>query len=646
VSQADADARERPLGDGEPAARIQRPRWHGVLALACLGWSALAMFPGDFTAIGPRGIDPSWRWAVNAASGQGIVFGRDLVFTYGPLGFLLVPLDIGSNLLAGNLFAIALHALLVTGLVLWLRRAASPPAVAVGALLVAAASTFGLAVEGLWLLTVAWLAWLGCETPHRWLLDIAAALAGIFLVVKLSLGVAAATAVVLALVLDRWLEGRSLRVSAPLVGAAVAAAAAWRCFGSVATTVDWLRRSVEMLSGYSAANSIVGSMRDLSLGLLSIAAWAAAALWLRGSRSAWRWSLLLAPLVLLQFRLGFVRQDEHVHQLFGFLLAAGALTMTMTARRQDGAAVALSLLTVAVCALVVAGRPPLEQVSAVGRRLSGAGGMSRLRALLDLPDTRARLARRSAEQLADLRLPPAWLDAMGSDPGPLGTLPWECLWAPANGMAWDPTPTLQLYAAYTAGLDRWSARHYARHGPRFIVDEYQSVGMRHQAWDAPATWRTIYRHYRVRAATEDPLAMLLERRPRPLDAEYVEVGRGLVPFGTPVPVPDSPNLLFAELDLRPTLAGRLQKILFRVPPVMLVLRYASGRVTSYRVVPDTARNGILVNFFPGQFMERYLRLWTRPVPDPVVLMNLTGPGSRFYRSPAPVVWKELRPPAP
>ena len=613
------------------------------MRLGCLAWYGLAAFPGTYHAIGPRGLDPSWHWAVNAAAGEGLVFGRDLVFTYGPLGYLLAPLDIGSNLLVANLFAVVLHTLLLAGMVVWLRRAPSPFSVASGVLLLALAPALGLAVEGLWLLTVAWLGWLAMETSLRWLLDVAAVLAALLVLVKLSLGVAAVLAVLLVMVGERLLLGRSPRWSAAVLGVAVFAAAAGLCFGSLRVTFDWLDRSAQIVSGYGAALSIIGRGRDVALGLVAVGAWAVAGLATRDRRGMWRWSLLLAPLVLLQFRLGYVRQDGHELQLFGFLFAAGALALATAARPRRRVAVAASLLTVVACATVVAGRPPLGQLLAMGRQLTGVGGMARLQALLELPETRRRLAEVSARQLAELTLPPSWREIMGSEPGPIGTLPWECLYAPANDLRWDPTPTLQLYAAYTADLDRWSARHYAGNGPRFILDEYQSVGKRHQMWDAPATWRTIYRNYRVRAATEDPLLALLERRPRPLPVEYVEVARGQLPLDTPVAVPSSPNLLFAELDLRLTWSGRLEGSLFRVPLVMLVLHHASGRVTSYRMIPDTARNGILINYFPGQVMERYLRLWTHPVPDPAVRMTITGPGSRFFRSPAAVVWKELRP---
>src|SRR5271166_6144745 len=37
------------------------------------------------------GLDFSWMAGINFAMYSGLVFGRDIMFTYGPLGFVLVP---------------------------------------------------------------------------------------------------------------------------------------------------------------------------------------------------------------------------------------------------------------------------------------------------------------------------------------------------------------------------------------------------------------------------------------------------------------------------------------------------------------------------------------------------------------------------
>ena len=41
----------------------------------------------------PEGTpDPSWQLALNHAAEYGLTFGDEVIFTYGPLGFLRVPL--------------------------------------------------------------------------------------------------------------------------------------------------------------------------------------------------------------------------------------------------------------------------------------------------------------------------------------------------------------------------------------------------------------------------------------------------------------------------------------------------------------------------------------------------------------------------
>jgi len=67
-----------------------------------LGWSVLflALMVGIFTfpLMPGSGLDPSWRIALGYMYDHGMQFGRDVVFTYGPLGFVM------SNTFSGLLF--------------------------------------------------------------------------------------------------------------------------------------------------------------------------------------------------------------------------------------------------------------------------------------------------------------------------------------------------------------------------------------------------------------------------------------------------------------------------------------------------------------------------------------------------------------
>ena len=52
-------------------------------------FTALALFtlPTPLDGAG-AGLDPSWVIGLHLAADKGMIFGRDLVFTYGPLGYL------------------------------------------------------------------------------------------------------------------------------------------------------------------------------------------------------------------------------------------------------------------------------------------------------------------------------------------------------------------------------------------------------------------------------------------------------------------------------------------------------------------------------------------------------------------------------
>ncbi len=64
------------------------------------------------------GLDPSWQYAISRAAADKLIFGKDIVFTYGPLGYLIAGAAWEQNLwlIAGFRFAVYL-ALFILGLV-------------------------------------------------------------------------------------------------------------------------------------------------------------------------------------------------------------------------------------------------------------------------------------------------------------------------------------------------------------------------------------------------------------------------------------------------------------------------------------------------------------------------------------------------
>ena len=76
-------------------------RW-AVSALA-IGYISIATFPGGYFPV-QAGLDLSWVYAINWLAETPHRFGREVNFTYGPLGFLFLPTNFGEHVLWSALF--------------------------------------------------------------------------------------------------------------------------------------------------------------------------------------------------------------------------------------------------------------------------------------------------------------------------------------------------------------------------------------------------------------------------------------------------------------------------------------------------------------------------------------------------------------
>lgn len=617
--------------------------WIGITVLLFVAFATLR---GHYIAFGPAGIDPGWQWAVNQAHEAGQVFGRDIVFTYGPLAFLMVPMDISNNLLVANIFHLGVQLLFAAALVGLFRGDRYLAGALVFAALVLCAQRQGLATEAFLQLVVGLLALLAIVRDLRWPIATASALAAVLLLVKMSLGIAAVAIIGAAFLVGHFLFRRPLSFFFSLLAfPIVLGGLATFFFDSPATFVRWFHLSSEVVSGYSVANSIIGPPLQVTVGLVLVAAWFILAVAVRRDRLLFSCVLVFAPIVLIQFRLAFVRQDTHQLQFVPFMLALIAIcALFCRLRRQlllSGFAFAVVLVIGTSTGLV----DPLQRGLLPPGLWRGGSGPGALTRLVHLDTTRAELASQSTSNLESLHIPTEWQKLLEQSANGVGTLPWEIQYSPANDLPWNPTPTLQLYSSYTSELDLWSAERYTgEDAPQFILNQYAAVGKRRQFFDAPATWRTVFTNYRLRSVWQgaEPL-LLLERRTPAWEWSYNVLRLETTTIeGAGMAVPHSRDLVFAEIDLQLNLAGRLQKTIFRVPPIFLVMTYESGQTTSCRLIPGTSGNGILINAYPRDVFA-FLGLWRAEGRDSVVRCTITGPGTTFFLPEVKVTWRELRP---
>ncbi len=640
-----------------------------VAAVIVVALAAFATFPAPSRPPSAT-LDGSWVAELNRLATLGNAFGRDLAFTYGPLGYLLYPMDVGTHLVQASVLRFAFvigFALLVA----W-RLARAPDLLAAGIFAAAqvTAVALGLSFEYQLLVPLPLAAACAAEAGSIAAISALAVFAVSLLFVKTS--AAAGALAVLGCTLVIWVFR-----GGPRAWAAVAAV-----LGSLGVTLlvlatlflrsaadlgAWLRASFAIASSFSEAMSWIGPAGEVALAAAALVAWAVVAALL-----AWRrrpaGTILLVSIgpVFFAFKHAFVRQDgAHVFVFFPYLLAVLGLVALDARRRAGRIAIGVAMCSVALAGFWVAsasrgkGGAPISR-SQMTDTLSGRTGASAVASWSRPSSLRVDYG---IQQLQTDHVPGLREIARGRT---VGVVPWELAVCAIDDLDCRPNPTLQVFSAYTSDLDNWSALHYAAPAaPHLVLAHFSALDGRNIGLDTPLLWRALLRSYEVspiqptgaeQSVDEDELDLfglgqrrevfggkpflVLRRRALPRPSRDHVYATASAPGGTWIPVPPSPGRISARIVLDPNLSGTLMRAAFRIPPVELAVHHQGGRTAKYRITPGTARNGLPIDELPGNAREFVQLLRGERLADRIEAMMLTGPGLAYYRQPCPITWIE------
>lgn len=559
-----------------------------AIVLAFLTWHVSSL-------VAQAGLDPSWRVALHLAQLRGVPYGPDFVWTYGPLGFLAFPLAVsGGTLAAAVAFVLLTQAALAYVLV---RRAG----LLFGGLLGAAGAYVVLMLpilqaDFLSLLVAALALWALAE-PHapvaRALPLLGGVLAGVALLVKTNMGLAALAVVLVAC------AATGLRRAAVAAGAAAGTVVVlWLALGNdLSGLPEWWRLSFSLVGGYSAAMQLEqpgleGDYAFAAALAAALAAATAASVVHRPRRLQLATVLVVLGFAFATFKESFVRHDgQHMPAYFA---AAAVLLLTVGVRGRAAVLVPLGL-AVAVVAIQGVGELSVRPWSSAGLAAAhvwDAVDGGRRQALVD----RSRRVEQRSYQV-----PAVVLDRLRGHT--VHVDPWDAAVVSAYRLPWRPLPVLQSYSAYTSTLDERNAAFLGSgKAPERILrrNTSEEVNGRDHSLEAPATYRGILCNYRQLLATPDWQVLAHDPRcgrPRLL-------GLVTVPAGQPVAVPEGApdELVVARVDVADTLWNRLRGLVYK--PHDAVVSLGGGPFTA--VAADAVKDGIVVHV-PGNagFDPRY-----------------------------------------
>jgi dolichol-phosphate mannosyltransferase len=525
--------------------------------------------------------------ALHEAFLRGLHFGSDLVFTFGPWGFLLN----GFHPRTIDLMFFLRTAIVVIGLLtLWkaIEKRSGRRSFAVGTTALLAVAAY-VCWSDTYLLFIPLLILLegferadGKSSTLYYLLIVAGTLLGL---AKFSMMVMV-TAAVAAVAVDE-IRRRSFPWSATVH--AVAVATFWLIARQrLADFLPFVRSSLELASGYGEAmgvNDVLYSARSFRPFLLSALSFTVILAVIELRRSFFRGVLLLggwSALLLLLFKSAFVRADHfHIAPASGVLLLTQVTYLTMRVRRER-VICWLLIIPIAFSVYLV----ELFGDRSIVRDVSGAlrASSRNVVRLVCWPSFREEMYRIHRDALATTATPPL---PMRADiyPAPFGIIL-------RPGFTWQPRPAYVSYAVYTPRLARLNASWLEKNGPPYVLFDIETIDHQLPSLQDGASWALLLSHYDLKG--EAGKHLILQRRATPASAGLTLTMTRRARFGEKVLLP-AQDLTFARITIDLTERGKLESVLYRTPALRIRVGLADGTEKKFRFIRRMAESEFLLS---------------------------------------------------
>jgi hypothetical protein len=538
-------------------------------------------------------LDPSWQAVLPYLLENRFQFGTEVIYTYGPLGFLMSNLSSEHLLdarIAGQVFQAAVFALLLSAFALRL------PA-AFGALFCLNTVCFAdFSPDSVFLLVGAYAACVAIERGRSRDLLLLAILSAYLAVIKFTFLLAATLFVFCAAAYWAW---QKRRISAAVVGFAYGAffLLFWSVSGQALANVPaFLRTFAELAAGYQQSMylyepgpvSLAGVFSLLGVATILLTGTARSHHRKRASAIA----LVLAGALFFGWKQGFLRADMHVLNSFVFIqfaVAAVWVFLSPSGRAKRFLFVGgTGALVLSYWGMALA-RPRLPHAvrDVVTRNLVQNPGD-----LINIGATRDRFRHAIAESRAAHALPK--MTAL-VDRAPVDVFGYEQAIALLNRLNYRPRPIFQSHLVYTPDLVRWNGEFFAGpRAPEFVLFKFQTIDNRIPAADDSSVLEIILRGYEPVECERGYLLWRTKGGRIELPPKRL-VGSGQARFGERVEVPEAAGSLWLQVDVEATLLGKLTGMLYKPAPLEIELNTSAGESKVRRLTVPLARSGFPVS---------------------------------------------------
>jgi len=565
--------------------------WNNLFLFSLL----LLLLPEHLIHIPGVGVDPSWQIALNMAVRKGFVFGKDIIFTYGPLGFL--ESHLGTEIPYGNLW-IFLFEISIIGVVLFIITRILKEYHSIPDYVIIFIAVYNLSYVGTTFKIVVIILFFLLQNIKKinfYSLTLVSALLVIQFFIKPSTALYFYLVFLFTVLYISIFKGAKKVLIYPL-GIAILV-----YFLSKSLNVDlpgYLSSTFYLSSIYSdTVNGLFFNKYEIVLFLIAAVFFFLAMLsviilkvFKAKSLDTLVKSAILLLFMFFLFKQSYVRFDLHLVNFWGT-----ALIIILVFRYHTNHLINRFSEYIYILIFVIS----ILAFSSLSRLLSNKYPfplpVNYFTELL-MPQIASRQFKETQKLV---KLPDSILNIIGDNS--IDAIPWDISSIFFNNLNYRPRPIIQSYVTCSTILNNYDLNFYKKNNAsEFILFENRAIDNRYPFWSESLVKQLLISDYEpvdslfVWKEGKDT-SFLLKKRVAPLKSTENLIQEKEIVFNKKYNVPKTNNLIYLSADIKYSDWGKLLKFLYQPPIIYIKLFFEDGLTDTYRIVVPEIKHGVIIN---------------------------------------------------
>jgi hypothetical protein len=356
---------------------------------------------------------------------------------------------------------------------------------------------------------------------------------------------------------------------------------------------DYWRGSLEIVSGYSEAMSVKGSVFELTLYLilcfLYVGIVGLRLLRQKNIRSVLTF-LCLSSFLFICFKQGFVRHDIHSLAAWGGLFWAVLLYLPVVkteAQNFEKMIVTTAIVTI-TCISFLFCHYTVSKTIWYSWHANRAENVCM--ALFNTKEWHCKW-KQSFDFATKNLLQEFSMDSINKSVDSIDSIQSYLI---ASKLDYKPRPVIQEYSSFTSYLIKKNVQFYRSTPPDYIIFNPTAIDSRPPSMAEGASWPTILEQYRIIDYIGDRLLLIKKR-----EGEVNAVTPSIVlektfQFGEKVRIPTDAGFIFAKMRFKKTFFGRFVSRIYKTEELYMDLYIQEKLSKSYRIIPGITREGYFI----------------------------------------------------